>query len=100
MAYVAMLKSKGQTFHAAVRALAFKWIRILYRCWKNRVPYNDELYLRQLRQKQTPRFRPVNVSEWMSRVSSSQDSGTDTEARGRARVEYAAIAVAVRPFLK
>jgi hypothetical protein len=53
-AYVAMLKSKGQTFHAAVRALAFKWIRILYRCWKNRVPYDDDIYLRQLRQKQSP----------------------------------------------
>jgi len=53
-AYVAMLRSKGQNYHAAVRALAFKWIRILFRCWKLRVPYDDNLYLRQLHQKHSP----------------------------------------------
>jgi transposase len=53
-AYVAMLQSKGQSFHTAVRALAFKWIRILFRCWKNRLPYNDHLYLQQLHQKRSP----------------------------------------------
>ena len=30
--------SRGKSHHAAIRALAFKWIRILYRCWKNRTP--------------------------------------------------------------
>ena len=30
--------------HAAVRALAYKWIRILYRCWKDCVPYDDSIY--------------------------------------------------------
>jgi len=28
----------------AVRALAFKWIRILYRCWQTRTPYNESVY--------------------------------------------------------
>jgi transposase len=31
--------------HAAVRALAFRWIRILYRCWKDREPYNEQILL-------------------------------------------------------
>jgi len=31
--------------NAAVRALAFKWIRILFRCWQNRQPYQEEVYL-------------------------------------------------------
>jgi transposase len=31
--------SRGKKHHAAVRALAYKWIRILYRCWKDRLPY-------------------------------------------------------------
>ena len=35
----------GQSHHAVVRALAFKWIRILYRCWKDRVPYEESKYL-------------------------------------------------------
>ena len=30
---------------AALRALAFKWIRILYRCWVDRVPYDEARYL-------------------------------------------------------
>jgi transposase len=37
--------------HAAVRALAFKWIRILYRCWKDRKPYDEQLYLTSLRRR-------------------------------------------------
>ena len=40
-----------QQHHAAVRALAFKWIRILFRCWKDRKPYDDQLYLTSLRRR-------------------------------------------------
>ena len=28
-----------------VRALALKWIRVIFRCWKNHTPYNETLYL-------------------------------------------------------
>jgi transposase len=35
-------RTKGH--HAAVRALAFKWIRILFRCWQSRQPYQDQIY--------------------------------------------------------
>ena len=35
---------RGKKHHAAVRALAFKWTRILYRCWKDRLPYQNDLY--------------------------------------------------------
>jgi len=38
------LKNKGH--HAALRALAFKWIRILYRCWKKHELYTEDTYLR------------------------------------------------------
>jgi transposase len=38
-------REKGKTHHAAVRALAFKWIRILFRCWQSRRPYQDDLYV-------------------------------------------------------
>jgi hypothetical protein len=31
---------------AAVRTLAFKWIRVLYRCWVDRVPRDEARYLR------------------------------------------------------
>ena len=32
--------AKGCSCQAAVRTLAFKWIRILYRCWETRTPYD------------------------------------------------------------
>ena len=35
-AYYRQQKAKGASHQAAVRALAFKWIRILYRCWQAR----------------------------------------------------------------
>lgn len=37
-------RAKGKEHHAAVRSLAFKWLRILYRCWKSRIPYQDDIY--------------------------------------------------------
>ena len=47
---------KGQRtgHHAAVRALAFKWIRILFRCWKEGKPYDEAVYLRSLQQHHSP----------------------------------------------
>ena len=42
---------KPEQHHAAVRALAFKWIRILFRCWKDRKPYDEQLYLTSLRRR-------------------------------------------------
>jgi hypothetical protein len=43
-----MKRSTGMGHQAAVRALAYKWIRIIFRCWKNRVCYKDEIYIRAL----------------------------------------------------
>ncbi len=41
--------AKGKGYHTAVRALGFKWIRILFRCWKTRTPYNEARYLEALK---------------------------------------------------
>jgi len=38
-------RSHGTAHHAAVRALAYKWIRIIFRCWKERQPYDEQLYI-------------------------------------------------------
>lgn len=37
--------ARGKRHHVAVRALAFKWMRILFRCWQDRTAYREELYL-------------------------------------------------------
>jgi transposase len=46
--YYDMQKDKGKSHHAAVRALAYKWIRIIYRCWKDRVVYDEKVHLTSL----------------------------------------------------
>lgn len=41
-------RARGKPHHTAVRALAFKWIRILWRCWQEQTPYDDARYTRAL----------------------------------------------------
>jgi transposase len=40
--------------HAAVRALAFKWIRVLFRCWQDRKPYDEQIYSQALEKRNSP----------------------------------------------
>lgn len=51
--------SRGVRHHAAVRALAFKWIRIIFRCWKDRQPYDEQRYLESSRRRNALLGQPV-----------------------------------------
>ena len=53
-AFYAQQRARGKTHHAAVRALAFKWIRILWRCWRDRQRYNETHYLHALHRSGSP----------------------------------------------
>ncbi len=53
-AYYRQQRAKGAIYEVAVRALAFKWIRILYRCWQDRRPYDESTYLAALRRNGSP----------------------------------------------
>jgi transposase len=53
-AFYASQRARGHSHQAAVRALAFKWIRILWRCWRDRTPYDDARYVRALAQRGSP----------------------------------------------
>jgi len=44
-------RERGAGHHEAIRALAFRWIRILFRCWKENTPYDEERYLQALRRR-------------------------------------------------
>ena len=50
-AYYRQQRAQGCSHQAVVRALAFKWIRILYRCWQTRTPYDEATYLNALRRR-------------------------------------------------
>jgi len=46
--------NKGKKHAAIIRALAFQWIRILWKCWQERTPYDEARYLRQLLHRKSP----------------------------------------------
>jgi transposase len=64
-AYVEMRTAAGASYHVTLRALAFKWQRILFRCWKNHEPYDEERYLQSLRAAESKilRYIPANVGD-------------------------------------
>lgn len=49
--YVDYYTGQGKKYHTVIRALAFKWIRILFRCWKDRTPYDDRKHMKKLEQR-------------------------------------------------
>ena len=53
-AYYRQRRAKGSSHQAALRALAFKWIRIVYRCWQTRTPYDEATYLSALKRRGSP----------------------------------------------
>jgi len=53
-AFYKFQRDKGKGHHAAVRALAFKWLRILFRCWKTRTVYDEAVYLNTLNRRNSP----------------------------------------------
>jgi transposase len=52
--YYQQQRNRGKGHHAAVRALAFKWIRIVFRCWKDSVAYDESKYLASLVKRGSP----------------------------------------------
>lgn len=53
-AYYQRQRDKGSAHQAALRALAYKWIRIVYRCWQTRTPYDESVYLNALKRRGSP----------------------------------------------
>ncbi len=60
--YYRQQRDKGCNHQAAVRALAFKWIRILYRCWQTQTPYNEALYLKALKRRGSPLLNQMETA--------------------------------------
>jgi len=68
-------KGKGNSHHAAVRALAFKWIRILFRCWQSRQTYHEQMYVAA----QSARAIPLSRAS----ISQSATCTRPTSVRGK-----------------
>ena len=59
-------RAKGKGHHAAIRALAFKWIRIFFRCWRDRTPYREETYLQALARATPEATATADDLQWKS----------------------------------
>ena len=50
-AYYNQQIEKGKPHNTVIRSLAFKWIRIAFKCWKEQVPYDESKYLEALKRR-------------------------------------------------
>ena len=53
-AYYWQQRKKGCSHHTAVRALAFKWQRIIWKCWQTRTIYKEQIYEAALKKSGSP----------------------------------------------
>lgn len=60
-AFYDLQRERGKRHHAALRALAFKWIRILFRCWFDRTPYDEDRYIQALHRRGSPLVHRLNL---------------------------------------
>ena len=62
-AYYDQQRQRGTSHQAALRALAFKWTRIIFRCWKDRTPYDEAKYCQSLK------LRGSNLASHLEAIS-------------------------------
>ena len=61
-AYYQAQRAAGKSHHCAVRALAFKWIRIIFRCWQLRIPYDEQTYINALIKRNSPLVAKIKIA--------------------------------------
>lgn len=52
--YYERMKAKGKKHHVILRALAFKWVRILWKCWTTKTAYSEAVHLKSLERHKSP----------------------------------------------
>lgn len=60
-AYYRQKLKRGKKPWTIYRALAFKWIRILWKCWQTRTPYDEARYLQQLIRRGSPLAQSLQI---------------------------------------
>jgi hypothetical protein len=68
-AYYDQQRAKGKPGNTIVRALVFKWIRILFRCWKHHTPYCESAYQQVLEHRRRLAHKRTTVKlQWKTCV--------------------------------
>jgi len=58
-AYYHQQKAKGHRHQSILRSLAYKWQRILFRCWQNNEIYDEKHYLAALKKRSSPLLKTI-----------------------------------------
>jgi transposase len=53
-AFYKLQLSRGKSSQMARRSLAYKWMRIIFRCWKESEPYDEDRYMQRLKANNSP----------------------------------------------
>jgi Transposase IS116/IS110/IS902 family/Transposase len=72
--------AKGKRRNTAIRALAFKWIRILFRCWQDGKPYDELAYQRALLARRPGHVAPAQSVELQWKIIAGFCKITPSEA--------------------
>lgn len=62
-AYYHQQAARQKGHGAILRSLAFKWLRILWRCWQDRTPYDERRYLARLEKRNPTLFALIQKLE-------------------------------------
>lgn len=62
-AWYDLKRKSGMKHHATIRALAFKWIRILFQLWKTHQTYSEQRYIQALIKAQSPVAKNLEISQ-------------------------------------
>ena len=57
------MKAKDKGHWAMLRALAFKWVRSLWKCWQDRTPYDEARYRKQLAHRRWPLAQALSKTQ-------------------------------------
>lgn len=60
-AYFEQQIQRGKRKHQAIRALAYKWQRVMFRCWQQHTPYDEARYLAALRKRGSPLIAHIDA---------------------------------------
>ena len=58
-AFYKQQRAKGKSHSIAIRALAFKWLRIIFKLWKSNLKYNESTYLKALQKSGSPIIKAI-----------------------------------------
>jgi hypothetical protein len=62
-AFYRQQRMRGKDHQASVRSLAFKWMRMIFRLWKNQTPDHERTYVAALQRRGSPLWQEMTAQQ-------------------------------------